>query len=120
LPISTSAQKAARTGERKRLRNRSIKSATKTYVTKAEKLIHDDELEPAQAAVLEAISVLDKAAKNKVIHPNTASRLKSRLTKKLNKAKLTTAASKTEATATEKAEKKTRKRKSKQQDLNPV
>lgn len=119
MPISTSAQKAARTGERKRLRNRSIKSATKTYVTKAENLIHGSELEPAQTAVLKAISVLDKAAKKKVIHPNTASRRKSRLMKKLNKAKLT-AASKTEATATEKAEKKTRKRKSKQQDLNPV
>jgi small subunit ribosomal protein S20 len=88
LPISTSAQKAARTGERKRLRNRSIKSATKTYVTKAENLIHGSELEPAQTAVLKAISVLDKAAKKKIIHPNTASRRKSRLMKKLNKAQL--------------------------------
>ena len=116
MPISTSAQKAARTGERKRLRNHSIKSATKTYVTKAENLIHGNELEPAQAAVLKAISVLDKAAKKKVIHPNTASRRKSRLVKKLNKAKLA-ATRKTEATG---AGKKTRKRKSKQQDLNPV
>jgi small subunit ribosomal protein S20 len=116
LPRSTSAQRAARTGERKRLRNRSTKSATKTYVAKAEKLVHDNELEPAQAAVLEAISVLDKAAKKKVIHPNTASRRKSRLMKKLNKARLASAR-KAEEPGTGK---KTRKGKSKQQDSNPV
>ena len=112
MPISTSAQKAARTGERKRLRNRSIKSFTKTYVNKAENLIHGGEPEPAKAAVLKAISVLDKAAKKNVIHPNTASRRKSRLMKKFNKAELV-ATSKTEATDTEKAKKKTSRRKSK-------
>ena len=118
MPRSISAQRAARTGERKRLRNRSIKSATKTYLAKAEKLVHDSELESAQAAVLETISVLDKAAKKNVIHPNTASRHKSRLTNKLNKAKLI-AVSKKETTDTVKAEKKTTKRKSKKSDLNP-
>ena len=73
MPRSMSAQRAARTGERKRVRNRSIKSVTKTYVGKAEKLIHGNQVESAKSAVLEAISVLDKAAKKKVIHPNTAS-----------------------------------------------
>ena len=112
MPKSTSAQRAARTGERKRLRNRSIKSLTKTHVAKAEKLIHGNESESAKAAVLEAISVLDKAAKKNVIHPNTASRRKSRLMKKFNKAKLITT-SKVETTETEKVEKKTSKSKSK-------
>ncbi len=110
MPKSKSAQKAARVGERKRLRNRSIKSATKTSVTKSEKLISGTETEPAKAAVLEAISILDKAAKKKVIHLNTASRRKSRLMKKFNKAKLS-ATTKTEATGTKK---KTRKKQSKQ------
>ena len=109
MPKSKSAEKAARSSEKKRLRNRSMKSATKTHVTKAEKLISNNELGPAQAAVLETISVLDKAAKKKVIHPNTASRRKSRLMKKFNKAKIS-AAGKTEATATVK---KTRKKQSK-------
>ena len=85
MPISKSAQKAARSGERKRLRNRSVKSATKTNLIKAEKAIDSDDFELAQKAVTETIRILDKAAKKKVIHPNTASRRKSRLMKKLNK-----------------------------------
>lgn len=105
MPKSTSAQRAARTSERKRARNRSIKSATKTYVAKAEKLIQGNDLDLAQAAVKEAISVLDKAAKKKVLHPNTASRRKSRLTKKLNKVKLA-AAAKAETTKAETKKKK--------------
>ena len=64
----------------------SVKSATKTYVTRAEKLILANESESAQQAVGVAISALDRAAQKGVIHPNTAARRKSRLTKKLNRA----------------------------------
>jgi small subunit ribosomal protein S20 len=92
------------------MRNRSMKSATRTYALKAEKLINSNELELAQAAVLDTISILDKAAKKKVIHPNTAGRRKSRLMKKLNKAKIS-AAGKIEATDTVK---KTRKKQNKE------
>lgn len=91
MPKSKSAQKAARAAERKRLRNRSIRSVTKTYVTQAEKLVLSNELESAQPAVVAAISALDKAAKKRVIHPNTAARRKSRLMKKLNQATLSSA-----------------------------
>jgi len=87
LPRSKSAQKAVRSGKRKQARNRSMKSATKTNITKAEKLIRENDLESAQIAVQTTISVLDKAAKKGVIHPNTVSRRKSRLMKKLNVAK---------------------------------
>lgn len=103
MPKSKSAEKAARSSKRKRLRNRSVKSATKSHLTKTEKLINGNELETAQKAILETISILDKSAKKKVMHPNTASRYKSRLMKKFNKAKLATAG-KTETT---KADKKT-------------
>lgn len=87
MPRSISAEKAARTSERKRLRNKSLKSATKTHLTKAEKLIAASQLEPAQQAVSVAISALDRDAKKGVIHPNTAARRKSRLMKKFNQAK---------------------------------
>ncbi len=86
MPRSKSAEKAARSGEKKRIRNRSIKSATKTYTSRAEKLIQSNDLEQAQAAVTKTIIALDKAAQKRVIHPNTVSRRKSRLMKKLNKA----------------------------------
>jgi len=85
LPRSKSAEKAARSGEKKRIRNRSIKSATKTYTSRAEKLIQSNDLEQAQVAVTKTIIALDKAAQKRVIHPNTVSRRKSRLMKKLNK-----------------------------------
>jgi len=94
LPKSKSAEKAARAAERKRLRNKSVKSATKTHVTRAEKLILSNEPEPARNAVATAISALDRAAKKGVIHPNTAARRKSRLMKKFNQAKLPSTAAK--------------------------
>ena len=87
MPKSKSAEKAARASERKRLRNKSVRSATKTKVTRAEKLISSNEPEPAREAVATAISALDRAAKKGVIHPNTAARRKSRLMKKFNQAK---------------------------------
>ena len=88
MPKSISAEKAARQAERKRLRNKSLKSATKTHLSKAEKLIASNQLEPAQQAVVGTISALDRDAKKGVIHPNTAARRKSRLMKKFNLAKL--------------------------------
>ena len=99
MPRSLSAEKAARTAERKRLRNKSLKSSTKTHFTQAEKLIAANQLEPAQKAVADTISALDRDAKKGVIHPNTAARRKSRLMKKFNQAKLSeTAQRKTDKT----------------------
>lgn len=91
---SKSVLKAARAAERKRLRNKSVKSATKTWVTKAEKAIAAGDLEAAEQLVLQAISALDKAAEKGVIHPNNAARRKSRLMKRFNQAKLATAVEK--------------------------
>ncbi|MBC8275258.1 MAG: 30S ribosomal protein S20 [Chloroflexi bacterium] len=92
MPKSKSAEKAARASERKRLRNKSVRSATKTHLIRAEKLISGNELESAQQAVLAATSALDRAAKKGAIHPNTAARHKSRLMKKFNQAKLASTA----------------------------
>ncbi len=88
MPKTISAEKAARTAERKRLRKKSLKSATKTHLTGAVKLIGANQLEEAQKAVAAAISALDRDVKKGVIHPNTAARRKSRLMRKLNQAKI--------------------------------
>ena len=84
MPVTKSAQKQVRVTERRRLRNKSIRSRCKTNITKAERLIFSGELESAQKAVVAAISSLDKAAEKGVIHPNNAARRKARLMKKLN------------------------------------
>jgi small subunit ribosomal protein S20 len=86
LPATKSVQKQVRVAERRRLRNKSIRSRCKTDITKAERLIFSGELELAQQAVIVAIGSLDKAAEKGVIHPNNAARRKSRLMKKLNEA----------------------------------
>ena len=76
--------KAARSVERKRLRNRSVRSVMKAYTNKAEKLIGTEESESAQQAASLAISSIDKAIKKGVIHRNKGARLKSSLVKRLN------------------------------------
>ena len=86
MPGSKSAQKQALVGERRRLRNQSIRSQCKTNIAKAERFIFSGELESAQKAVVAAISSLDKAAEKGIIHSNNADRRKSRLMKKLNEA----------------------------------
>jgi len=95
LPVSKSVQKQVRVAERRRLRNKSVRSRCKTDITKAERLIFSGELEAAQGAVVAAVSSLDKAAGKGVIHPNNAARRKSRLTKKLNQAQASSSAKKT-------------------------
>ncbi len=82
---STSAERAARTAETKRQQNRSLKSAGKSLITKAEELIAAGDKEKAQSAVAEAIRALDKSVKKNVLHLNTASRRKSSLIRKFNK-----------------------------------
>lgn len=92
MPHTKSAQKRVRTAEKRRLRNKSIHSRCKTYITKAEGLIFSGELESARGAVMTAISSLDKAAEKGIIHPNNAARRKSRLMKKLNEALVSSSA----------------------------
>jgi small subunit ribosomal protein S20 len=75
--------------QKRRARNRSIKSRVKTYITKARQAIATPAagVEEATAAVRAAVSELDRAAKKGVLHKNNAARRKSRLMKQLNAAK---------------------------------
>ena len=83
---TSSAEKAARTAERKRLRNKSTRSTIKTELTRVDKLIDSGDIEATRQATLAATSTLDKAANKGAIHRNTAARRKSRLMRKVNKA----------------------------------
>jgi small subunit ribosomal protein S20 len=84
LPNIKSAEKMVRVTERKRLRNKSVRTMCKTSITKAERLIFLGDLSAAQEAVAVAITSLDKAAEKGIVHPNNAARRKSRLMKKFN------------------------------------
>lgn len=84
MPVIKSAQKRVRVTERKRLRNKPVRTTCKTNITKAERLIYMGDVNAAQEAVAVAITSLDKAAEKGIIHPNNAARRKSRLMKKFN------------------------------------
>ena len=86
----TSAEKALRQSEKARERNKSVISAVKSRTAKAEKLIKARDAAEAPAAVKEATSTLDRAAKKRVVHPNAVARRKSRLAKKFNNLKAAT------------------------------
>jgi small subunit ribosomal protein S20 len=79
-----SAIKRIRSSERKRLRNKPVRTALKTYVKTAQTHIAQNE-DTAAEDVVRAISELDKAAAKGIIHKNQAARRKSRLMAKLNK-----------------------------------
>jgi len=87
LPVTKSAQKQVRVSEKRRLRNKSVRTRCKTEITKAEKLIFSNELESAEKAVATAISALDKAAEKGIIPANNVARRKSRLVQKFNQAR---------------------------------
>lgn len=81
-----SAAKAHRQSLKRRLRNRMVRSATRTTVKKAEAVIAAGDPEAARTAVRAALGYLDRAAKKGVIHANSAARRKSRLVLKYNAA----------------------------------
>ena len=79
--------KSARVSERRRRRLAPLRSRAKTFVTKARRLIAADDLSAAQETVDEAVVSLAKAAQKGVLHRNNAARRKSRIMKRLHRAK---------------------------------
>jgi small subunit ribosomal protein S20 len=78
-----SALKRIRSSERKRLRNRTVRSTTRTIVKRARTTLQEGDADTARQAIHEAIRTLDKAVSKGVIHRNNAARRKSRLMKQL-------------------------------------
>ena len=74
-------------GKKKDLRrwhqNKVVKSSVKTGIGEVNEAILGKDAKTANEALLKAIRQLDKAATKGVIHKNTASRKKSRLTRKV-------------------------------------
>jgi small subunit ribosomal protein S20 len=85
LANTKSAIKMIRVAARREKRNQSVRGALKTEIKTANTKIASKQTD-APAAVVDAISALDKAAQKGVVHPNSAARRKSRLMRKLNKA----------------------------------
>ena len=74
--------KRIKTNERRRLRNKSVKSSVKTAIRKFREAAEAGEKDQAIAALQDASRKLDKAASKGVIHKNQAANRKSAMAKK--------------------------------------
>jgi small subunit ribosomal protein S20 len=74
MPVTKTAKRALRSSKRKKAVNQKIRSRLEIAIREAKK-------KKTPAAVIKAISEVDKAAKKRVIHKNKAARIKSTLSK---------------------------------------
>jgi small subunit ribosomal protein S20 len=83
-----SARKRIRQNEKRRLRNRAVRSAVRSTVKSAREALGGKAPEAASSEtarlVREAIRALDRAVTQGIVHRNTAARRKSALARKLN------------------------------------
>lgn len=90
MPKGKSDQKRHLKQEKRRLRNRSVRSSVKTYIGRALRAVSTadgpEAVTEVQTAALRAVRALDVAAAKGVIHKNNAARRKSRLMKRVNAA----------------------------------
>ena len=82
-----SAEKRARQSERRRLRNRSVKTHLHTLEKQLDAAITSGKKDEAGKSLKDMASAYDKAVKGGVIRKETANRKKSRLTLRVNKVK---------------------------------
>lgn len=81
-----STLKRVRQAEKRRLRNQSMRTKIKTYITKLETALPSKDKEGINKILNETVKIISSAASKGIIHKNTASRKISRLTKKVNAA----------------------------------
>ncbi len=79
---TAAAEKEIRKNARRRVRNRLVRTSTRTMVKRATQAIEAGDADREQL-LREAMSALDKAAAKGVFHKNAAARRKARLAKKL-------------------------------------
>ncbi len=84
MPNIKSAIKRVKVNEKNKLKNSAQKSALRTSIKNFEVAVQNNDIENAKDSLMVATKKLDKAVSKGLIKKNTASRKKSRLTKKLN------------------------------------
>jgi len=85
MPRRRSSIKRKRADKTRHLHNLKIKQQLKKTLKKFQALLTAKNIAEAKTSLVKVFSLLDKAAKKKIIHPQTANRKKSRLAKRLNK-----------------------------------
>jgi small subunit ribosomal protein S20 len=83
MPRRKTSLKRNRADKKRHLRNLKIKQELKKTIKKFQALLSAKNINEAKTALGKVFSLLDKAAKKRIIHPATANRKKSRLMKRL-------------------------------------
>lgn len=86
MPKHRAAVKKIRVDKKRHDRNLKIKSQLKKTIKRLQSLLSAKNISEAKASLSKVFSLLDKAAKKRIIHPRTASRKKSRLARRIFKA----------------------------------
>lgn len=79
MPNTESAKKRLRQNDKRRLHNRTIKSKLRSLIRKVREAAAAGNVEQAETEFRVCAKHLDRAGVHRVIHPNKAARLKSRL-----------------------------------------
>ncbi|MCK5645727.1 MAG: 30S ribosomal protein S20 [Anaerolineales bacterium] len=79
-----SAKKRIRQNEKRRMRNRTVVTRTRTYLKRARMVMDEGDAVASQEAVKVAVSELDRAVSKGVLHAKNGARRKSRLLARLN------------------------------------
>ena len=87
MPNTKSAKKRLRQNKVRQLRNRVVKSSIRTQLRKVREAIKAGDWERATGEMRLAQKRLDQAGARRVIHPNKAARLKSRMQAALKRAR---------------------------------
>lgn len=80
-----SAAKRARQAEKRRLRNKAIRTRVRTVTKRVLAAVQAGDTAAASAALVTAQSVIDRAAKRGVLHRRAAARRKSRLARRVQR-----------------------------------
>ena len=86
MPIKDSAKKELRKSKKRMAFNVSQKRSIKDTIKKIRKSLDSQKIDEAQKLAEKIVKMLDKAAKQNVIHENAAARKKSRVYKAIKKA----------------------------------
>ena len=86
MPNHKSAEKRVRQNEKRRVVNRSNRTALRTSIKKLRAALSGSDKAALTELLPETISKIDKAVQKGVLHRNAAARYKSRLTARVNQA----------------------------------
>jgi len=90
MPNNSNAKKAMRQSEKARLRNRTGRTTLRTLIRKFKTAVDSQNIAEIEPAFRQVTKRLDQAAAKRLIHPNKAARLKSRLSRHVPKPQATT------------------------------